>query len=408
MSYFNNAESQYIDFNGKCRILNFHNVSIAVSPLPPLNIPEVPKSKTLFATINDAIEFINNANLKLTQKDVDVETNLVKGLWVQNNISANKPPTIAFGYIPIDGDDPEHPSIKVIDVSHETLIDPIFVEGESYLNEARNNEKVAELLKEYSLYEWAQNPSKFGEGNFIVYEGRNATEYGISNNTSNNISGDISDNITALFELGVKHKTFYYRSKIIVPDKETITKLLSYVRVSALNDSNLERNYKYKRFMNQSPFYKSITDFEPNNDQFIFIGKGSLVSWLAHRTDTSPNNFNNFATEVNVINSSPNPYLETPYYYRNMNIQNGRVMLIQNTRAGNFPSALAVSKEWLNGTNVGYDPNEYPGGIYIEDNPSFEVYTTEGLTHKSVHKKDESMYTIFGYDSGSYAAILFL
>jgi hypothetical protein len=397
MSYFNNAESQYIDFNGKCRILNFDNVSIAVSPLPPLNVPEVPKSKTLFASIDEAIEFINKASLKLTQKDVDVELNLVKGLWVQSTI---KPPTIAFGYIPIDSDDPEHPSIKDIDVSHETLIDPIFVEGESYLNEARNNEKIASLLKEYALYEWAQNPSKFGENNFIVYEGRTFTEYGVDAN----IKGS---NITTLFELGVRHKGFYYKSKIIVPDKETITKLISYVRVSALNDSNLERNYKYKRFMNQSPFYKSITDFKPSKDQFIFIGKGGLVSWLAYNPP------NSFDMKINVISSSLHPYSETPYYYRNMNIQDGRVMLIQNTRASDFASALAVSKEWLNGTNVGYDPNEYSGGIYIEDNPSFEVYTTEGLTHKSVHKsgengENENVYTIFGYDSGTYAAILFL
>lgn len=386
-SYFNNAESQHIDFNGKCRILNFDDVSIAISPLPPLNIPEVPKSETKFASIDSVLEFVKVASLKITQKDVDVESGQVKGVWVQD---INEPPIIAFGYIPMEGEDPATESIKDIDVSHETLIDPIFVEGESHLQTSRNNEKVADLLKEYSIYEWAQNPAKFDESKFVVYEGRTHVEYGITDGVD----------LTPLLELGVKHPTFYYRSKIIVPDKETIGRLLSYVLVSSLNDSFLERNYKYKKYINGAPFYKYLADFKSSKDQLLFIGKGSLVSWLSH---TPSNN-----TEINIIHTRPLPHLKAPYYYKNTLIQNGRLMIIQNTYAGNFPSALAVSKEWVkSGVNVGYNPQEYPGGIYVEDKPNFEVYTVEGFTHKS-EESSGSVYSIFGYEEGSYAALLFL
>lgn len=384
MSVLNDAETQHIDLNGKCRILNFEDVSIAISPLPPLNIPEVPKSETKFASIHRALEFAKEASLKITQKDVDIESGAIRGVWVQD---INNPPIIAFGYIPIEGEDGIE-LLENVEPSHETLIDPIFVEGESLLQSSRDNERIADLLKEYALYEWAQNPAKFGEGNFVVYEGRETQDYAVTNN-----------NISEFLELGVKHPTFYYRSKIIVSSSELVKRLLSYVLVSSLNDSHLETEYKYKKFINDAPFYKYLSDFKPSKDQNLFIGKGSLVSWLSHTPVGD--------TEINIIHTRPLPQSKSMYYYRNMAIQEGRLMIIQNTYSNNFPSALAVSKEWImSGINVGYYPNEYPGGIYVEEDPNFEVYTVEGLTHTSGKKGDT--YTIFGYSDGGYGAILFL
>jgi len=365
----NAATSQYIDLYGKCRILNFDKVSVATSPLPPLNVPEVPKSKTQLCTVKNALKFVNDTNLQIVEQDIDIPTQLIKGFWVK---STTNPPELVFGYIPIEDDKEE---LEDVPKSHETIIDPIYVESESYLQIARNNEKIAEYLKEYSIYEWAQKPSRFSiKRNFVVIKDH---EYDLSKVNYRMERNDV----------------FYENAKIIVTDIETAEKLMSFVTVSALNDSSLEKRYKHKKSVNVSAFFKYLTDFESENDQLVFMGKGSLVAWLARDTE------NIFEVSQTLL-----PDFKTPYYYRNMSIDNGRLMLLQNTKLGDFASALAVSKEWEHTkTNAGYDPVN----IYVEEAPSFQVYTKEGLSHQS-DKKSEFVYKLFGYDDGSYAALLFL
>jgi hypothetical protein len=365
----NDATSQHIDLYGKCRILNFDGVSIATSPLPPLNVPEVPKSDTHLSTVENALEFMKNTNLEIVEQDIDVPTQLIKGFWVR---SVTKPPELVFGYIPIEDDVGE---FKEYPISHETIIDPIYVESESYLQIARTNEKIAEYLKEYSIYEWAQKPSKFSiKRNFVVIEDH---EYDLNKVNYRMERNDV----------------FYENEKIIVSDIETAKKLVSFVSISALNDSSLERRYKDKKSVNVSAFFKYVTDFESENDQLVFMGKGSLVAWLARDAD-------------NIFNVSQQllPNTKYSYYYRNMSIENGRLMLLQNTKDEDFASALAVSKEWEHTkTNIGYNPVN----IFVEENPSFQVYTKEGLSHQS-DKKSKFVYKLFGYDDGCYAALLFL
>lgn len=365
----NDATSQHIDLYGKCRILNFDGVSVATSPLPPLNVPEVPKSETRLSTVETALKFMKNTNLEIVEQDIDAPTQLIKGFWVR---SVTKPPELVFGYIPIEDDRKE---LEDVPKSHETIIDPIYVESESYLQIARTNEKIAEYLKEYSIYEWAQKPSKFSiKRNFVVVEGHN---YDLSRVNYRMERNDV----------------FYENGRIIVPDIETAKNLMSFVSVSALNDSSLEKRYKHKKSVNVSAFFKYVTDFESENDQLVFMGKGSLVAWLARDTE-------------NIFNVSQQllPNAKHPYYYLNMSIENGRLMLLQNTKDENFASALAVSKEWeRTKTNVGYKPVD----IFVEENPSFQVYTKDGLSHQS-DKKSEFVYKLFGYDDGSYAALLFL
>jgi len=364
----NDAKSQYIDLYGKCRVLNFDKVSIATSPLPPLNIPELPKSETKMTTVKNALKFMEDVDLQIVEQDIDIPSQLIKGFWVK---SIKNPQELVFGYIPIEDDKTE---IENIPKSDETIIDPIYVEQESYLITTRNNEKIAEYLKEYSLYEWAQKPSKFSIKNYVVIKNH------VYNLEKTNYRIERTD-------------VFYKKRLIIVQDMETATKLLSFVNVSSLNDSTLERRYKNKKSVNVTAFFKYLTDFQSEKDQLIFIGKGSVVSWLSNDHEK-------------IFEVSPQllPETKNPYYYRNMSIENGKLMLLQNTRTQNFASALAVSKEWEHTkTNVGYNPVN----IYVEENPSFEVYTKEGLTHRSDHRSNR-IYKLFGYDDGSYAALLFL
>lgn len=400
-TYLNNAITQYIDLNGKCRILNFDNVSIAVSPLPVLNIQQVPKSETHFATISDALDFVKVANLRIKSKEMDESRNIT-GLWVESINSGSDTETqysqmhtgmvIAYGYIPIE-DDTQNDELSDIPSETETIIDPIFVETYSILRNARLNEKVAELLKEYALFEWAQSPEKFGKNTFTIFKDRTAEQYGITDQKQNlNFSERWKSN-------------FYHRSKIIVPDEKTMINLISYVKVMSLNDSFLQHTYKLKTRVNEQPLYKSITDFRPAKDQFIFIDKGSLVSWLAHNASTG-------ADEINVIQTMLIPHASSPYYYRNNVIKDGRLAMIQNTRNGDLLSALIVSKEWvLSGANIGYEADHYMknSGVHVDDDEPLEVYTVEGLTHSSSKCEHvKKCYSIIGYDSGEYGALLFL
>jgi hypothetical protein len=124
MSLFENSKTQYIDMNGKTRIINFDELSLAVSPLPPLvNKKEVPLKNTKITNIEKAIEFIKKYNLKITEQDGDEINKSIQGLWIK---STDQPPEFVFGYIPLE----QSSSLDNIPFSDPEITDPIFV-GES-------------------------------------------------------------------------------------------------------------------------------------------------------------------------------------------------------------------------------------------------------------------------------------
>lgn len=396
---FNDIVSQYIDLNGKVRILNYKKISIAISPLPPFDVPEVEKSQIHISTIQDALAFIKEKNLIIYEQDGIVEDQTTQGLWVVDSLSR----AISFGYIPIKVPEQGTNAVNDIPFSDINLVDPIFTSTTSELDTSKHNAKVAEYLKEYSIYEWSQNPDEFDHENYIV----------------------IPDHIYNLDNLELKFSTktnavFYKKNKIIVPDKETINRLLMFVNISYLNDSFLAHRYKNKKNICSYKFYSSINDFRPIKNQLIFIGKTSITQWKKYQERASIRN-------QNYVLSYTLPDTKEPYYYRNDNIKNGKLMIIQNVEFGYFDTALKVSKMWQNTSynnqddehqqlptrvNIGYYESNIPSDIKLPNKPSFKVYTEQGLSHESDQKPNNNIgeyrLHIFGYKDGRYAAVLFL
>jgi len=148
--------------------------------------------------------------------------------------------------------------------------------------------------------------------------------------------------------------------------------------------------------METAQFFDSVRDFGTSKHQLIFMNQRAIINWVIQNDEI-----------INVISTNVNPDTIDPYYYRNILIHDGELMLLQNTEYGDLYSALKVSKEWeITRTNPGYRPRY----IKVPGDPSFEVYTLDGMTHRSDKNpsKTEPLLKIFGYKDGRYAAALFL
>lgn len=409
---FDRCISQVLDLSGKARILNFDRVSLAVSPLPPLDKREVAQTDSILATIEDAIDFIENTDLIITEQDIispkstlesedsrsifslsskeDVD-HLIKGLWVK---SKSNPPAIIYGYIPLL----DSRVLKDIPFSHEAMVPPVLVETitrskKSKFKEFLRHKKIALFLSEYSLYEMSIDVDNFGMGNYTI------------------ISNYYYDLEIVTYELPPKKSSnpFYSGESMVVPDEETAIRLIKYAQTRSIRDSFLIENYINKTRIDNSQFFSSISDFKSEKNQLVFLNKASLIAWknsITQKTYTKDVYFLKDKDEM-YVSVNPSPYKTEPYYYRNNNIQDGRLMILQNTSTGDIISALTVSKEWeITGTNIGYSPESLLTTTSSLEESAFEVYTEEGLTH--ISKKSKYVMKLFGYNDGSYAAILFL
>lgn len=380
MSIFENVRSQFVDGNGKTRALNYGNISLATSPLPPLDIPEAGLENVSEAPIQDVLEFVESHKLEIVEQDGSIEDQLVQGVWVTSTLD---PPPIAFGYIPVEIPKDGTNSLENIPFSKLETTDPLFVGMESDLDTMRKHAKIANYLKQYSLVEWAQDPEKFSVDNFHIDVDH---EYDIRSMGNRIVRGNNS--------------VMYHRNKIIVPDQDTAERLVTFVKVSVYNDPNIRDRYLDLKVVDGASFFTSISDFRREKKQLVFMSREATLQWKMEKSRELVN--------TNVF-SQPRSWVAEPYYFRNLNIEGGKLMIVQNTREGDFPSALAVSKMWeTRAINPGYDPDE---DIFVpEKELAFEVYTEEGKSHESDIKptKQNPRLRIFGYDDGSYAAVLFL
>lgn len=95
-----------------------------------------------------------------------------------------------------------------------------------------------------------------------------------------------------------------------------------------------------------------------------------------------------------------------PYFYRNLNIRNADLAIIQNVNQGSLYAALAVGYKWLEDrVNIGYYP-VIAGLEGVISKISYDIYHEAGEVEKKegVLKKNVS---ILNYQN-MYSAILFL
>lgn len=400
---FTDARHQYIDSNGKTRVLFYDGgVSLSVSPIPPLDLPELALKGVKRVSLQVAMEFIYKYSLKITEKHNDLiegkvtdngdviyeNDGKIDGLWVKVNES------ISFGYIFIDRDTSVPNDLAgILDKIpfSEGVQNPIlpYTQRESALSLYRKNYKIAEYLKHYALIEFANYPNSFGNKNFSI---RPNHDYAIPPEGLGT-------------RLKRRNAYFYSGGKIVVHDEETRDRLILYAKVSAYNDPSILKRYKEKQVIDGSSYYKCLSDFRQTPNQLLFSSPQDLIAWKSQMSAGRMNE--------NTVSPFPLPNETKPYYYRNLNIEGGRLMIIQNTAKGDFPSALAVSKNWeIKHVNSGY--NTLPTrALAQEKDVSFEVFTEEGMSHFSYADKsgdNKIILKIFAYlyGEGSYGAALFL
>lgn len=371
MSYlFEGVSSQFIDNEGKTRILNYEInneiVTLYTSPIPPLSyIP-------LLSEINSASpeslkEFLLKSDMSITSQYV--VDGVCLGVWCTDNKTPNR---LTYAYIPIDiGNILEN--VPVEKDEYKLPID--IISSSSMLKEFEKNARIANYLIQYTLLLASTIfPEPLTSSNFVVDE--------------EHIYDIDSLNKLLIYENNVFYRTSLLnpQPRIIVPSSDAIDRLIYYVAAFKLTNENELKNYRYRK--NISGVYNTLSDFRIDDSQFIFTNAQSLYRW----TD-SPSLF-----EQNLVEYKINMNIKEPYYYRNININDGKLFLVQNVADGSLLRALRVSKEW-NDTrvNTGYNAKL----IGVDNVTDYTVYTINGPAPNSNYPNK-----VLLYYGNIYAALL--
>lgn len=374
MELFKDIVSQYIDDNGKTRLLTYRSgVCLMTSPLPPFDVPIDKDVKTV--SLDKAEKFIRKRGLEITMQDGNIDDGLIRGFWVKSIKSSNS--GIYYGYIPIEVSN----AVKSVDFVLPTLIDPLRTDGTSELESMHRSRKIAEFLKQYVMYQYSLDPEGFSEDSFAIIPDH---EYDISllNKRLYTEDNDIM---------------YTDDGRLIVPSEDIRDRLISFLKIRLLNDTPGVMDYKDRSVIKD--YYQTLSDFSKTPGQLIFLTKDSLARWKhkALRETSGPQN---------EITTNIHPHQREPYFYRNYNISSGRLVLIQNVKNGDLDKALSVGEKWAKDRiNPGYyakiskAPSRVTYTVYTEERG--KVSTTKGSS-KGKHVN------VLEYFDGNYAAILLL
>lgn len=374
-SIFQNAISQYIDDNGKTRMINYKvkggSLSLMTSPIPPLDLPN--DNTILSTSLKIALNFIKERKLQITSQDGNEKE--IKGLWVDI-------PDIYYGYIPVAA---TSDILKNIDFAEDTKIDPLRTNDSSQLSELqvfRRDRKIAEFLKKYTLYTYALDPKKFDKNprkQFVVDPDH---EY------------DIESLDKKLILEG--NNVMYKNGKLIVPSESIITRLIGYLKIQLVNDKpgvlELANSSKIE------DYYQTVSDFKSAPNQLIFTNINGVIRWKREmaRVESSSE-----------ISQNLRPRTSEPYFYKAPKIKKGTLHIIQNVQDGSLKNAVAVSYKWIKDkVNIGFSE---PDMTALPEDISYVSYTNNGIVPGGKHSgKTEEVSSVIFYDNGTYGAILFL
>lgn len=371
MSYlFEGVSSQFIDNEGKTRILNYEIgseiLTLYTSPLPPL--PTIQLLTEINSASPDTLkEFLIKADMSVTSQYV--VDGVCLGVWCIDN---KTPKRLTYAYIPINYEGVLE-SIPIETDEYKLPID--IISSSSLLKEFEKNQRIANYLIQYTLLLASSiYPSTLTPNNFVVDEEH---EYNIN-----------SLNKLLIYDNDVFYRTSLLNSqpRIIVPTADAIERLIYYV--AAFKLTNETQLIEYKNRKNISGVYNTLSDFRISDSQFIFTNAQSLYRW----TD-SPSLF-----DQNLVEYKVNLTIKEPYYYRNINVDGGKLFLVQNVFEGSILRALRVSEEWRDRrVNIGYNAKF----IDNADSTPYTVYTINGPSPSSNNPNK-----VLLYYGNIYAALL--
>ena len=255
---FEGVTSQYIDIYGKCRILNYSNLSLVISPISPLDVKQTTEVNPKLASSQQAVEFIEKKTGAQIKKQ-DGSEEMIQGIWIEH-------PSFQFAYIPVklpvEGD--ETNAIKDVEFANVFMENPIYTDDHSKLDDMRRNKLIAFYLKEYSMILFSKNKSIVLD-NFKIMKNHDYDIYNMPN------------------KIG-KHENIFYEEKLIVPDQETADKLIKYVNVNVYNDRYLIDKYSELKIINSKREYDP-SEFNTTTDELIFSNKNQIKNWMKNENE---------------------------------------------------------------------------------------------------------------------------
>ena len=366
---FEGATSQYVDDNGKTRMLKYGSsgVSLMISPIPPLNLPlDRQVSEVSFSV---AKRFMEKKELEILSQDGSGDR--IWGIWVAEKES---PSSIYYAYIPLV----EEKALPGIQFSDPTKNDPIRTEpvAQSDLRTYQRDRKIADYLRRYTLFAYATDPENFGEDSFAIVPSH---------------VYDIESLNKRLFIEG--NKVMFRGKKLIVLTEDMRGKLLDYLNVSLLNDRQGVMKIRHERTIDV--FYQSISDFRTAPNQLVFMTREAVMRW---KTEVAR------SQEATQVHDTLDSSTREPYYHRNLRFRQNSPCIVQNVLDGTIERAVAVSMKWIEGrNNIGF----YAGIPEDVEEMSYEIYDSAGNIEK--HKSSDTTYApVVRYDDGTYGALLFI
>jgi hypothetical protein len=362
---FADSIAQVIDSHGKTRALIYKSgISLITSPIPPLSLEEVDISDIKPASLKDVTDFLKRRDLQIISQDGNAEDG-IQGVWIEPK---EENPGIYYGYIPLK----KIPAIK--NVPFSTKNDPLRTDNSSELLDYRNNRKIAEILKQYTLFTFANNPDIAPSDMFVVDP--------IHKWDMSKLNKKFTPDTPVIYNDG----------KIIVPSEKAKINLISYLGAAMAKDKKGLMAMATATTLDN--WYLSITDFRPAARQIIFSNKNGLMRWRNMKVTGAENHTVAQDTDATTLE---------PYFYRNPNIRKEHLMIIQNVVDGSLEKAIATSHKWLKDrVNIGANPEEADHSI------SYAVYTRDGATAvEKVVRDTKEMASVIKYSDESYGAILF-
>ena len=263
--------SQSIDTFGKTRSLHIEfmgkNSFIITSPLPPLNIEEMPIPSNKWH-INEALSLIKILNINIVYQNTTNKI-LQELIGKIGNVEI-KIPVIDTSPL-IDN--------RIITIENKTKIDikPFYDDQISYFKEYINNKKLARYITYHFYHIFSsyihKNVSNKSQVNIEDIKEFLRKHVIINPNFKySKISKYFNDNVNSL----------YKNDKIIIKNDELLKRLLFLLMMKLNNDYHEIINYYKKIYMDN--YYIDVNDFDHYDSQVIIQGENSIEKWIETKT----------------------------------------------------------------------------------------------------------------------------
>jgi hypothetical protein len=288
--------SQFIDLNGKCRIINIWRtpvtISIITDPLPPFAANRL--DKLYRVNVKSALQFINEYGIVLYSqtisdgkvRELEIYYGRTRGIILVDD-------TELIEYIKIKYDVEKYDTVDII-------------------SEFNENKKIARILYQFTLFQL----SKFIFKNKII----TITEEDVMAFSNliiviPNFKYDINLITSNFKDLSI---IFMKKGKIICHNSELMRRLLFIVNLYAKTFP--EKLKLYKDYVKIPNFINDITDFKPFQNQYILNGEEAVNNLIKCQEISYSVN------DKIIINEDNNEY-----FFRNNLIDKDKIFLAVNT-----------------------------------------------------------------------------